>query len=99
VGVSGCFQLIGKEVDRGTSEDAYVLNGDKLTRYQIGETSPFPKVLEKLSDREIARRTGLDAQTISRFRKKRATVQQETKVKILKFARQAEAATANYRRK
>ena len=85
------FQLIGKEVDRGTSEDAYVLNGDKLTRYQISATSPFPKALEKLSDREIARRTGLDAQTISRFRKKRGTVQPETKAKILKLARQTEA--------
>jgi hypothetical protein len=92
------FQLIGKEVDRGTSEDADVLNGDKLARYQIGETSPFPKVLEKLSDRAIARRTGLDAQTISRFRKKRATVQPETKAKILNFARQAEATRAPSRR-
>jgi hypothetical protein len=82
------FQLIGKEVDRGTSEDAYVLSGDKLVRYQIRETVPFPKGLNKLSDREIARRTGLDAETISRFRKGGA-VRPETRAKLMKFARRS----------
>jgi hypothetical protein len=53
------FQTIGKEVDRGTSEDAYMIEGEKLVRYPNGETVSFPKALAKLSDREIAINTAL----------------------------------------
>jgi hypothetical protein len=54
-------QLIGKEVDRGTSEDAFVAGGEQLMKYQSWKMEAFPKALKKLSDREIARRTGLAA--------------------------------------
>jgi hypothetical protein len=54
------FQLIGKEVDRGTSEDAYMMEGEKLVRHPNGAPVSFPKTLARLSDREIARRTELD---------------------------------------
>jgi len=80
------FKFIGKEVDRGTSEDAYMLQGDKLTRYSAGEISPFPKELTTMSDREIARRTGLDAESISRMRSGQNT-RSSTQVKLMKFAR------------
>jgi hypothetical protein len=80
------FQLIGKEVDRGTSEDAYMIEGEKLVRYPDGATVSFPKAVAGLSDREIARRTGLDAQTVSRMRKRR-TVRPETWVKLTRFAK------------
>jgi hypothetical protein len=63
------FKFIGKEVDRGTSEDAYMLQGEKLMRYSRTETAPFPKVLRRMSDREIVRLTKLDAESISRMRK------------------------------
>jgi hypothetical protein len=53
--------LIGKEVDRGTSEDAFVAGGEQLMKYQSWKMEAFPKALKKLSDREIARRTGLAA--------------------------------------
>jgi hypothetical protein len=53
------FQLIGKEVDRGTSEDAYMMEGKKLVRHPNGAPVSFPKALARLSDREIARRTEL----------------------------------------
>jgi hypothetical protein len=80
------FRLIGKEVDRGTSEDAYVIGGEKLVKYQNRVTVPFPRALRKVSDREIARRAGLDAETISRFRK-RGTVRPETRAKLMRFVR------------
>jgi hypothetical protein len=64
------FQLIGKEVDRGTSEDAYVVGGEKLVKYQNRETVPFPRALRDMTDREIARRTGLDAETYHRAKAK-----------------------------
>jgi hypothetical protein len=79
-------QLIGKEVDRGTSEDAFVAGGEQLMRYQSWGTETFPKALKKLSDREIARRTGLDAETVSRIRR-RGTGRPETRAKLMKFAR------------
>jgi hypothetical protein len=78
--------LIGKEVDRGTSEDAYMIEGEKLVRYPNGETLSFPKVLAKLSDREIAHRAVLDAQTVSRMRNKK-TVRPESWVKLMRFAK------------
>jgi hypothetical protein len=80
------FKFIGKEVDRGTSEDAYRLQGEKLTRYDRTGTAPFPKVLRRMSDREIARRTGLDAESISRMRKGKC-VRAQTLHKVVKFAR------------
>lgn len=41
------FKLIGKEVDRGTSEDAYVMQGETLVRYAIKESASFPRVLKR----------------------------------------------------
>ncbi len=74
------FKLIGKEVDRGTSEDAYVMHGEKLVRYASKESASFPKALKGLSDREIARRTGLDAQTVSRARRQKVGTQASEKL-------------------
>jgi hypothetical protein len=83
------FQLIGKEVDRGTSEDAYMMEGEKLVRYPHGETLSFPKALAKLSDREIARRAVLDSQTVSRMRNRKTgkTARHESWVKLMRFAK------------
>jgi hypothetical protein len=81
------FQLIGKEVDRGTSEDAYVVGGEKLVKYQNRETVPFPRALRDMTDREIARRTGLDAETISRARK--GGSRPEARATLIRFARTA----------
>ena len=83
------FQLIGKEVDRGTSEDAYMIEGEKLVRYPNGETLSFPKVLAKLSNREIGRRAVLDSQTVSRMRNRKTgqTARHESWVKLMRFAK------------
>ncbi|HEX6502421.1 MAG TPA: DNA polymerase [Terriglobales bacterium] len=78
------FQLIGKEVDRGSSEDAYILDGERLTRCANQEKITLPKALRKLSDREISRRTGLDSESISRMRKGKA-VRRETLAKLMRF--------------
>jgi hypothetical protein len=78
-------QLIGKEVDRGTSEDAFVAGGEQLMKYQSWKMEAFPKALKKLSDREIARRTGLDAQTVSKLRR-RGAGRPETRAKLMTFA-------------
>ena len=80
------LKFIGKEVDRGTSEDAYVMEGEKLVRYKNMETTPFPKALRKISDREIARKTGLDAETVSRARK-REMIKSETHAKLMRFTK------------
>jgi len=80
------FKLIGKEVDRGTSEDAYVMEGEKLVHYEHNKSVSFPKSLRLLSDRELARRTGLDAATISRIRKGE-TVRPQTHAELMRFAR------------
>lgn len=85
------FQLIGKEVDRGTSEDAFVAGGEQLMRYQSWEMEAFPRALKKLSDREIARQSGLDAETVSRIRRRR-TGRAETRAKLMKFARRSSTA-------
>lgn len=42
------------------------MEGEKLVRHPNGAPVSFPKTLARLSDREIARRTELDAQTVSR---------------------------------
>jgi hypothetical protein len=69
-----------------------MMEGEKLVRYPNGETLSFPKALAGLSDREIARRTELDAQTVSRMRnrktgKTRKTVRPESWVKLMRFAK------------
>ena len=79
------FQLIGKEVDRGSSEDAYILDGERLTHYRNEGKVTFPKALRKFSDREISRRTGLDAETVSRARK--GNVRTDTPARLIKFAK------------
>lgn len=79
------FNLIGKGVDRGTSEDAYVMEGEKLTRYENKESVAFPKALRGLSDLEIARGTGLDPETVSRARNRK--VRPQTHAKLMGFAR------------
>jgi len=53
----------------------------------------FPKALKKLSDREIARQTGLDAQTISRIRWGGA-VRPDTRNKLNRFSRRSATAPA-----
>jgi hypothetical protein len=83
------FKLIGKEVDRGTSEDAYIVGGEQLMRYQSSDKVAIPKALGKMSDREIARQTGLDAETISRYRKG-GTVRPESRAKLMRFAEGAQ---------
>ena len=79
------FKFIGKEVDRGTSEDAYVMEGEKLVRYQNAKLSPFPRALRDLSNREVSQRSGFDAETISRERK-REKVRPQTHAKLMRFA-------------
>jgi hypothetical protein len=46
----------------------------------------FPEILKKMSDREIARKTGLDAESVSRMRKGQH-IRTSMQVKMTRFAR------------
>jgi len=60
---SGIFQLLGKEVDRGSSTDPEYYSDEKIARY--GHSGfRFPEALKKYSSRELAARTGLSDKTI-----------------------------------
>jgi len=63
-----------------------MLQGEKLTRYSRMDIAPFPNALKTLSDREIARRTCLDTESVSRARKGKA-IRPYTQAKLARFAK------------
>jgi hypothetical protein len=88
---SGVFDLMGKEVDRGTSTDPEYFPGDdnKLMRYGTAK-HVFPETLRNLSVRELMKRTGLSNETVQRA-KKNERIHPKTARRLLWCARQLQS--------